>query len=272
MGVQPQSDRPGGGFVGQGAGAFLLASSLVSYPDEGFGLRVAALLDDPAVLRDFDAAAPEAWRHLRGYLQDILGDRQAQKDLCSLYVDTFERARPVASLYSSEYGLGRSLAKGQDLLDVATYYRSFGFEMGDASESREIVDHLGVELEFYGLLVLKRGALIDDGDGDGVAIVDAARQRFMHDHLGGFPGALLTRDASQKPKDGDGAPVVMFSPFYRDVLQCVTALVRRECDILGVEPLQKQWLESSLNEEDEVTCGTGGCLGGNPEVRSHEPN
>lgn len=234
--------------------SFLLASLLVSYPDQNFRESLKRLLAEPRVIADMARVGGAAWTELASYLTDIVNQDDAIHDLRSLYVDVFERSRPGVSLYETEYGLGRSLAKGPELLDIAHFYQSFGFNLGEGPESREMVDHLGVELEFYALMDLKLKALKADGDRDGVEIVDAARRRFLKDHLGSFTGSIL-----QRPNIGDSA-------FYHCALSCVDALIVDACERLGIERTQRPWQDDLMREEDEISCGGLGCLAGNPQT------
>jgi nitrate reductase assembly molybdenum cofactor insertion protein NarJ len=242
--------------VGETPAAFLLASLLTSYPDEAFTQSLSTLLKDESAVTRLRAADELAWNLLQGFLDEIASDPEAVRDLRALYVDTFERSRPSTSLYETEYGLGRAVAKGPELLNIATYYQSFGFAVGEGEGDREMVDHLAVELEFYALMSMKLAALTADFDAEGVAIVEDARRGFLREHLGAFTKSILTR------------PGVAGSAFYACVMRCVDALIGAECVRLGVEQRQREWQDDLLNEEDEVKCGSGGCLSGNPDTLS----
>ena len=234
-------------------GAFFLASLMTSYPDEKFEESTKLLLEDDLANRRLDRVCGDAWANMKGYLGEILVDPEALRDLRGLYVDIFERSRPMNSLYETEYGLGRSVAKGPELLDIATFYKSFGFELGQDSSSLEMVDHLAVELEFYGLMAMKVEALKADGDKEGYEIVDNARKKFLENHLGGFTSSLLSR------------PGVAGNTFYFNAIKCVDALICAECEKLGIEKKSKEWENNVVNHEDEMNCGAVGCFSGDPK-------
>lgn len=230
--------------------AFLLASLVSSYPDENFCEYVSTVLQNPEADRRLQEVSPKSWPLVKSYLQEIVSDGDALRELQSLYVEVFERVRPGVSLYETEYGLGRSLAKGPELLDIARFYEAFGFTMGDEDSSYEMVDHLAVELEFYALMGMKLQALAQDHDEEGVSIVDEGRRSFMKNHLGTFSRSVLARENLQ------------ISEFYFQTINCIDDLISHECQRLGLEQNQKEWQESLLTEEEEMTCGATGCLSG----------
>lgn len=233
--------------------AFLLASLLVSYPDDSFVSCIEAVLQNPTVESTFARVSSENWPVLREYLEDISRDPESVRELQSVYIDVFERSRPTTSLYETEYGLGRSIAKGNELLDIATFYKAFGFEIGDAESGQEMVDHLGVELEFYALMGMKREALKQDGDAEGVSIVDDGKSQFLRKHLGTFSASILKR------------PGVLHSSFYFQALSCIHALIEDECRRLGIEQQDRPWEDDLMLEEEEITCGSG-CLSGRTQT------
>lgn len=230
--------------------AFLLASLVCSYPDENFSEYVRTVLDNPEAEKRLDEASPKSWPLVRSYLLEIVSDSEALRELQALYVEVFERVRPGVSLYETEYGLGRSLAKGPELLDIARYYEAFGFTMGDENSSYEMVDHLAVELEFYALMGMKLQALALELDEEGVSIVDEGRRNFMKNHLGTFSRSILARETLQ------------ISEFYFQAINCIDDLISQECQRLGIEQNQKEWQDNLLTEEEEMTCGATGCLSG----------
>jgi nitrate reductase assembly molybdenum cofactor insertion protein NarJ len=241
------------------ASSFLFGSILSSYPDQNFSEYVQLLLRDPDVAYTFSALEPELWAQLTEYLADIVASPDALRDLQSLYIDIFERASPGNPLYETEYGRSRAMAKGVELLDIAAFYKSFGFSFGDDESQKDMIDHLAIELEFYALMLMKLTALREDENQEGVEIVDDGRKKFLMEHLGRFTSALMKR------------PGIPGSLFYFTVMRCVHSLITNECQNLGLSPIQADWLESA--HEEEIKCGTGGsCLSGNPDVITNAYN
>jgi len=157
------------------------------------------------------------------------------------YVDLFDRGKGRVSLYETEHGRMRGLAKGHDLADLAGFYTAFGLTL-DTEELHEMLDHVAVELEFYGVLLLKQALLLEEGDGEGVAIVLDARRKFLADHLGSFVPAIAAQ------------PAVHADHAYGPVFAWCAELVAQECASLGVSPAPLDFFPE-LREPDEVECG-----------------
>jgi putative dimethyl sulfoxide reductase chaperone len=207
---------------------FLLASQLLSYPDEGAPERLALLLDA-------GAQPPPA---LRAQVQTLIDTPAAALALRSEYIDLFDRGRGDNSPYETEYGRDRPLRKGAELADLAGFYRAFGLDPGT---SGEMPDHVAVECEFYAVLELKAQALDARGDAEGSSIVRDAQQKFLADHLGRFVGALA------------GRPGVLSSTFYRATADWVCALVAAECARHGAAPEPATWFSGQWSDSTE--CG-----------------
>lgn len=213
---------------------FLLASLVTAYPDDTFGEYVGTLITDP------DLVIPEK---LRNRLREVLTEDELLDDLRSEYIDTFDRGRAANPLYETEYGRDRALVKGSELADLAGFYKAFGLEFGTDGVSREMLDHISVELEFYTLLLLKQGALTEAGDAEGVGVVTDARRKFLADHLGRFPAAIAER------------PGVAASDHYSMVFGWCRDLVREECTRLGVEVVPAGWI-AGQSETETMLCGS----------------
>lgn len=227
--------------------SFVLASMLAAYPDQGFCRNVQVLLESP----DFDAMtgvpAADAFSLVRVKLLEIIQSEVKLDDLRSEYIDLFDRGRQVNSLYETEYGRARAMVKGNELVDIAGFYRAFGLDTGGDEVSPEMIDHVSVELEFYALLVLKSAILKGEGDASGSEIVLDARRKFLKSHLGRFVSALSER------------PGVLNSPFYSLAFGFIRDLVGEECRRLEVVVEPEKWI-SGGSESAEVSCGgTIGC-------------
>jgi TorA maturation chaperone TorD len=194
-------------------------------------------------------ALREAFAPLVTKVKRAFNDRIALDDLRSEYIDVFDRGRQVTSLYETEYGRERAMVKGPQLVDIAAFYRSFGFETGGEGVQAEMIDHVSVELEFYALLCLKYGALERRGDSEGMDVVLDGRRKFLRAHLARFIGAVADR------------PGVQASPYFSSVFEYCKALVMSECDRLGVEVEAESWLAPPV-EAEEMSCG--GSVGAQP--------
>jgi hypothetical protein len=101
---------------------------------------------------------------------------------------------------------------------------------------------------------MKLEALRQDADLEGVSIVDDGRRQFLRNHLGTFSGSILKR------------PGVLGSSFYFQALSCIHTLIEDECRRLGVEQQDRPWEDDLMLEEEEITCGSSGCLSGNAKA------
>ncbi len=227
---------------------FVLASLLAAYPDNAFSENVRVLLDD-MVLRSLGSdALNETLAELRAKVYPILGSDDALDDVRSEYIDLFDRGRQINTLYETEYGRERTLVKATELVDIAAFYRAFGFETGGDGVQAEMIDHVSVELEFYALLVLKSDLLSDAGDAEGESIVLDARRKFLKSHLGRFVGAICER------------PGVSESPYFSSVFKFCRDLTLSECERLGVTVEPETWI-STKAETGDISCGGSvGCV------------
>src|SRR5690606_17946011 len=121
----------------------------------------------------------------------------------------------------SEYGRGRSFAKGNQLADIQGFYKAFGFELGQG-ENIEMADHLAVELEFYSLLLLKELTLKELNDAKGEQIVADAQGKFLKEHLGTYFESLRLRPGIQR------------SSFFALVVEWLAELLRSELRLKAV--------------------------------------
>lgn len=211
---------------------FVLASLLTSYPDQNFENYATLLMKDEAVI------LPES---LKGRVSQVVQEGSTD-DLRSLYIDIFERGQAVNSPYETEYGRHRAMAKGQELGDIAGFYKAFGFELETEGQGREILDHVSVELEFYSLLLIKQNYFAENVNTEAAEIVLDGRKKFLMAHLGRFVCAIGRR------------PGVTENPYYNEVYEWVSGLVDAECARLNIQPEKTDWIEAQKNEE-AANCG-----------------
>ena len=224
------------------APAFIMASLLSSYPDEDVVANVSIILEDAEMSLRGNPTLRQSFEPLVKNVKHVFNDRIALEDLRSEYIDIFDRGRHVTSLYETEYGRERAMVKGPQLVDIAGFYRSFGFEMGGDGVAAEMLDHVSVELSFYALLCLKYNALEELKDQEGMEIVIDGRKKFLQAHLGRFIGAIGDR------------PGVQESPYFSSVFQFCKVLVMNECERLEVEVEPEGWLSPPV-VVDEISCG-----------------
>lgn len=110
-----------------------------------------------------------------------------------------------------------------ELADINGFYLAFGFDLRE--DQREVSDHLGMELEFYSLLLLKQAYALEQGWPDKFSITRDAAKAFLADHLGRWPQAVRERAAERQA-----------APIYQILFETVTEAVQRECQVLGVQP------------------------------------
>lgn len=222
----------------QGPAPFVLASVLTSYPMDYLPESVPVLLEDP------DVDLPE---DLRALIRERIAPGSLP-DLQSEYIGIFDAGQQANPIYETEYDRRRALAKGNELSDIAGFYHAFGFELDSRVDGMEMLDHVGIELEFYALLLMKEAYLSEAGDRAGESIVGDARAKFLNAHLGRFVGSISRR------------PGVEASPFYGRVFAWAAGLVDAECRRLGVAPVQADWVESEALKDGDLECGQlGGC-------------
>lgn len=208
---------------------FALASALASYPDEEVEQTIRSLC--PALAGHVAAARFVA----------ALDEERGFDELRAAYVGTFDRGDGRISLYETEYGRMRGMAKGNELADISGFYRAFGL-VPDQDRVHEMLDHVAVELEFYAVLLAKQRHLDEAGDREGGAIVEDARRKFLAAHLGPLAKAVGSRAKA------------VGVPAYGDVLAWCGALVADECARLGVVPAPLDFFEDEERGE-EMRCG-----------------
>lgn len=223
------------------APVFLLASMLTAYPPADFIDQVQDLLNAPPLALGEANEAALLWNSLRPHLMAML-DPEVLDELRSTYIDLFDRNGSANPLYETAYGRGQSFGKVQELADLSGFYRAFGLEFGGDDTAHDMMDHVAVELEFYGLLLAKQALLEERGDALGTEIVQDARAKFLQDHLGRFVSSISL------------SPVVSTHPYFSLVFQWCRALVDAEVRMLEVSPVPADAV-FELPDLDDMECG-----------------
>jgi nitrate reductase assembly molybdenum cofactor insertion protein NarJ len=222
---------------------FLLGSRLISYPDDSANEDWKRIAEDYDLLKGAEIVDSENWNQCLDQLRSKLEEARGLDDWRSEYVSVFDTGREANPLHETEYGKSRSMTKGAHLADISGFYKAFGFSLDDKKSYREMPDHLAVELEFYGLLLLKEHHLREIGDGVGVKTVQDAQMKFLKEHLGTFIGALRYR------------PGICSSSLFAAIANWIAILVEEESRRLGVEP-KKVIYATDEKEPDLMCCDT----------------
>ena len=215
---------------------FVLASVLMSYPTNSISENIQLLLADKDI---------EMLDDLRTLITNRTSPVNLQ-DLQSEYISIFDNGRDANPIYETEYDRRRAMAKGNELSDIAGFYRAFGFELDSSAEGMEMLDHVGIELEFYSLMLMKQLHLTEINDRQGVDIVEDGRKKFLQAHLGRFVNAISRR------------PGVENSEFYGQIFQWGARLVEAECNRLDLTVEPADWIDSEVIKEENMNCSTVG--------------
>ncbi len=210
--------------------AFCLASRLTAWPDGNtvpMAQSLASGLDDGL----------DDERTLAQLSQGM--DHHALSDE---YITLFERGSGRCPIHETEFGRMRGMSKGNELSDIAGFYNAFGMTTADTSDAREMHDHLAVELEFYGTLLARQAALLENADAEGVSIVEDARRKFLIDHLGRLARAVAQQDTVKQ------------SALYSPILNACETIVQNECDRMGAIPAPLDFYANAAEPED-ICCG-----------------
>lgn len=212
--------------------SFVLASLLTAYPTIELEESVGVLLSDPEIKMNDD---------LRKMLISTVKTENLA-NMQSLYIDTFDRGQTTNPAYETEYGRHRAMAKGNELSDIAGFYKAFGFELDAERENKDMIDHVSTELEFYALLLMKQIHLDEIKDAEGSFVLEDGRKKFLMSHLAGFIGAVGNR------------PGIQESEYYRSIYGWVSDLVGNECLELKIQVDQVEWIQTEYKKEEEISC------------------
>jgi len=125
-----------------------------------------------------------------------LGDEYNLANACEVIARAMEQSKAVdlwdeyqelfgigsgSPCYEMEYGRESEFTKANRLADIAGFYTAFGLRSSRAT--RERIDHIGAEMEFMQILLLKQGRALALGEEESAAICAEAQSKFLADHL-----------------------------------------------------------------------------------------
>ncbi|MBI2296083.1 MAG: molecular chaperone TorD family protein [Betaproteobacteria bacterium] len=178
------------------------------WPESGHKARVASKLAAanwpwPGRARDLNALR-RAWRAAsEAMLRDEYGRLFAAGGPCSPH--------------ETAYGDGRRIAgRAHELADIGGFYAAFGLTPSTANP--DLPDHIGAELEFYSLLLVKQAYARSRGRRGDLRVARDAGRLFIEQHLGRWAGALaqsMTHASAASP--------------YRELARALAAAVAAEC-------------------------------------------
>lgn len=185
-----------------------LAAALL-YPDAGAG--------STRLLRDI-AAIPADDMPVLAALQRAVAMTD-EESLREEYSRLFIGADAIVLHETSYTGTGRST----ELADISGFYLAFGFDLREGQH--EVADHLGMQLEFHSLMLLKQAYALEQGWQDNYEIARAATCAFLADHLGRWVDKVQERASERQA-----------APIYRILFEAIATCMRRECQLFAVQP------------------------------------
>jgi len=207
------------------------------YPDAGLPQRVLERLDRARIFAraHTDLEFPELGALHRAW--SATSDEALAPAYSRLFI-----GQDAIVLHETAYGDGGRVAgKPAELADLSGFYLAFGFDLKDGE--RELPDHLGTELEFLSLLLIKQAYALEQGWTDQYEIARDAARSFLRDHLGRWTGAV--RDSVAERGD---------EPAYRALFEAAAAAVARECAAFDAVPTPLTRAAADFMQASEFVC------------------
>lgn len=217
----------GGRLIRRAALLRLLAAGFL-YPDAALKQR---LLRDITGMPADDVAAPALAALERAW---AMADEES---LTEEYSRLFIGGDAIV-LHETTYS---STGRSAELADINGFYLAFGFDLREGRH--EVADHLGVELEFHSLLLLKQAYALEQGWPDKFEIARDAAKAFLADHLGRWVDSVRERAAARQA-----------APVYRILFEAVADAVQRECQALAVRPAPLMCSGPDFMQEPAFVC------------------
>ncbi len=221
------------------AAVFRLIARGFAYPGEGHAVAMRA--DCRRLLPKSSPSRPETLparvtARLRLAARSWAGATAA--DLAPEYLRLFHGAGPL-QLYETAYGDGRRLGgRSVEMADISGFYKAFGLEA--AGPDRNRADHLGAELEFLSLLLVKEAYALTQGWRSRRAVTMAAIGAFLDYHLGRWIAPLCRAiRASDAP------------PLYRQMAALLETAVTEECRLRRLHPTATEAVPARDAMQDE---------------------
>ena len=147
------------------------------------------------------------------------------------------------SLHEAAYGDGRRIAgRPHELADISGFYSAFGLRLSDSDP--DLPDHLGSELEFYSLLLVKQAYADRGGRSSKREVTRRAAKLFLELHLGRWVNAFV-----QTLRENE-APTA-----YRELAHALQAVIRAEIKRSRVRPfLASGRLPHDVMQDDDLIC------------------
>jgi DMSO reductase family type II enzyme chaperone len=151
--------------------------------DGGFGAEmVAALSDSP--LSSALAETIERHRQALTMRSEDVGSLEGE------YTRLFGRM-VLCPLNETSYGAHKTFQQVNTLSELASFYAAFGFKLSE--KTKELPDHICVELEFLSALCAKEAHALARGWGERAEVCQEARKKFLCEHLATWFPALAGR-------------------------------------------------------------------------------
>jgi len=187
---------------------------------------------------------PASWQDLTGLGEAVAGLEALEGEYNRLF-----RTGLAATPYETEYDPIPALRKGQTLADLLGFYQAFGLKTSE--RVKELPDHVAVELEFMGLLLLKEAYALQEGWRGEAGICRDAERAFLEDHLGRWIFSFCEQVGE-----------VTQAPFYRACAGFLKGFLGEELQRFGLDPLLGKRAAGPPAEDFTCpfarACGAGG--------------